>query len=720
MEFRRVWALRGPNYWANFPVLEAEVDLGDYKDHSSEEIPGFNDRLKSWLPSLIEHRCSVGERGGFFQRLERGTYLAHILEHVSLELQTLAGSNCGFGRARELEEEGVYRVALQYEEEALGRACLETGRRLCLAAVHDSAFDIVHELNELKELAYDVRLGPSTGAIVRAAKARGIPIRRLNRESLVQLGYGARARRICTAESDRTAAIAETIAQDKELTRELLRAVAVPVPLGRPVVDAEDAWNAALELGLPVVVKPRYGNHGRGVATNLTTREQVTKAYATARDESRHIMVEQFIEGLDHRLLVIGDRLIAAAIRQPAQVVGDGKSTISQLVDEVNRDPRRSDGHSTVLSFIKLDAIGLEVLAEQGYSPESIPPAGATVLIRRNGNLSTGGTASDVTDRVHPEVAARAVEAARVIGLDIAGVDVVATDISRPLEEQRGGVVEVNAGPGLRMHIEPTSGLPRPVGESIIDLLFPPGADGRIPLVGVSGHRGVPQAARWISHILAALGHRVGRVGEEGIVVGNRRQRDARDSEWTRTRDLLLNPEVTAAVFEAAVAGIVREGFGADRLQVGVVTWCGPLADRDLCGLESAEKYVRALRTVIDVVLPSGTAVLNADDPEVAAMAEKCKGSVLFIARDGASSTVAKHRGRGGRVVMEHSGSILLAEGDDTQDLGPWRDVLPSESHGDAGALDGLLAAIGAGWALGASPDTLRELFHLIPKEAQR
>lgn len=720
MEFRRVWALRGPNYWANFPVLEAEVNLGENKDRSSDELPGFNERLKAWLPSLIEHRCSVGERGGFFQRLERGTYLAHILEHVSLELQTLAGSNCGFGRARELEEEGVYRVALQYEEEALGRACLETGRRLCLAAVHDSTFDIAHELNELKELAYDVRLGPSTGAIVRAAKARGIPIRRLNRESLVQLGYGARARRICTAESDRTAAIAETIAQDKELTRELLRAVAVPVPLGRPVADAEDAWNAALELGLPVVVKPRYGNHGRGVATNLTTREQVAKAYATARDESRHIMVEQFIEGLDHRLLVIGDRLIAAAIRQPAQVIGDGQSTITQLVDEVNQDPRRSDGHSTVLSFIKLDAIGLEVLAEQGYSPDSIPPAGATVLIRRNGNLSTGGTATDVTDRVHPDVAARAVEAARIIGLDIAGVDVVATDISRPLEDQRGGVVEVNAGPGLRMHIEPTNGLPRPVGESIVDLLFPPGADGRIPLVGVSGHRGVSQAARWIAYVLAALGHRVGRVGAEGIVVGGRRQRDARDSEWTRTRDVLLNPEVTAAVFEAGVSGIVREGFGADRLQIGVVTWCGPLTDRDLCGLESTEKYVRALRTVVDVVLPTGTAVLNADDPDVAAMAEKCKGGVLFFARGGGSPVVTKHRGQGGRVVLEHSGSILLAEGEETQDLGPWRDVVPAEWHGDPGALDGLLAAVAAGWALGASPDTLRELFHQIQKEVKR
>lgn len=781
MEFRRVWALRGPNFWANFPVLEAELDLGPYKDQSSDEMPGFNDRLKSWLPSLVEHRCSVGERGGFFQRLERGTYLAHILEHVALELQTLAGSDCGYGRARELDEEGVYRVALQYEEEALGRECLETGRRLCLAAVHDRPFDVAAELKSLRSLSYDVRLGPSTAAIVRAAKARSIPIRRLNRESLVQLGHGAQARRICTAESDRTAAIAEAIAQDKELTRELLRAVSVPVPMGRPVADAEDAWQAAVALGLPVVVKPQYGNHGRGVATNLASREQVLKAYAAAREESRYIMVEQFIEGLDHRLLVIGNRLVAAAIRQPAHVVGDGRSSVAQLVEDVNRDPRRSDGHSTVLSFIKLDTIGLEVLAEQGYSPDSIPPAGATVLIRRNGNLSTGGTATDVTDRVHPEVAARAVEAARVIGLDIAGVDVVALDISRPLEEQRGGIVEVNAGPGLRMHIEPTAGRPRPVGESIVEMLFPIGATGRIPLVGVSGHRGTVTACQWIERLLqrrldgaastgaastgaastggpstgggsTGTGGRggVGRVDATGAYASGRKLAGTDSSEWTRTRNLLLNPQVAAAVLEAGVPGIVREGFGADRLQIGVVTHCGSLDGRDLCGLGSEEKYVRTLRTVVDVVLPDGHAVLNADDPAVAAMAEKCKGGVIYFTREPDSPLVAEHLARGGRVVARRGGSLVFAAGGPAtgtlgaehgvstrgmEDAGPWpAAALAAAVHASGGmicesaaerggaestaaqddaaeaACDALLAAAATGWALGLEPAIVRQV----------
>lgn len=707
MEFRRVWTLGGPNYWANFAVIEAEVDLGEWKDRSSEEIPGFNERLKSWLPSLVEHRCSVGERGGFFQRLDRGTYLAHILEHVTLELQTLAGSNCGFGRARELEQDGVYRVAIQFEEEALARECLDAGRALCMAAVLDQPFDVAATVERLKEISYDVRLGPSTMGIVRAAKSRGIPSLRMNQESLVQLGYASQARRICTAETDRTSAIAETVAQDKELTRKLLRAGGVPVPWGRPVSDADDAWRAAQELGLPVVVKPRYGNHGRGVATNLRSQDQVSKAYAASREESRHVMVEQFIEGEDHRLLVIGDRLIAAAIRHPAHVVGNGRSTVRELVAEVNKDPRRSDGHSTVLSFIKLDAIGLEVLNEQGFTPDSIPPAGTNVLIRRNGNLSTGGTATDVTDRVHPDVAARAVEAARIVGLDIAGVDVVARDISLSLEDQRGGIVEVNAGPGLRMHIEPTAGQPQPVGLAIVDLLFPPGANGRIPVVGISGNRGANEAARWLAAILGARGDAVGRVDADGLSVGARRLRDATDSEFLRTRDLMVNPGVTAAVCVAGAEGLYRHGLGVDRCAVGVVTWLGPADQLDLLGMETVEKYARLMRTVVDVVLPEGTAVLNADDPLVAPMHEKCKGQVLFVSRQPPAGIVAEHVARGGRAIVLAEGEVRLVSAQETVAILSAR-AIESLTSRDDGAIDGLLAAIGAAVAMGCHPESIR------------
>ena len=471
LTFRKVLALRGPNVWANFPVLEAWVDLASLKDTSSEMIPGFNDRLMSWLPTMIEHRCSVGERGGFFERLKRGTYLAHILEHVTLELQSLAGNEVGFGRARELDEDGVYRVAIEYDEESVGRAALEIGRRLILAAVNDEAFDVAGELKKLRSMVHDVCLGPSTRSIVAAARKRGIPHIRLNSGSLVQLGYGSKQRRILTAETDRTSAIAESVAQDKELTRKLLQVVGVPVPTGRPVESADDAWDAALDIGPPVVVKPQFGNHGRGVTTNLYTRDEVMKAYDNARQEESTIMVEKFIEGADFRMLVVGDRLVAAARRDPAQVIGDGKSTIQQLVDEVNRDPRRSDGHSTVMSHIKMDDVSLAVLQQQGFQADSIPTAGQFVLVRRNANLSSGGTATDVTNRVHPDVAARAVEAAKIIGLDIAGVDVVAKDISSPLELQNAGVVEVNAGPGLRMHLQPSEGQGQPVGEAIVHAL---------------------------------------------------------------------------------------------------------------------------------------------------------------------------------------------------------------------------------------------------------
>ena len=341
MEFRKVLALRGPNIWTHFPVLEAWVDLKELGDRASHELPGFSERLMAWLPSLVEHRCSVGQRGGFFERLRRGTYPAHILGHVALELQTLAGTPVAFGRARETSEAGVYKVVVEYKEEELARACLETARQLCLAAANDQPFDVAGAIKKLEDTAHDVCLGPSTAAIVRAAHARGIPVRRLNSgSSLVQLGYGARQRRICTAETDRTSAIAESIAQDKELTRTLLRQAGVPVPSGRPVKDAEDAWEAAMEIGFPVVVKPQYGNQGRGVITNLSTREQVMTAFVNAREEGTSIMVEKFAPGADYRILVIGGKMVAAASREPAHVIGDGRSTVTQLVEVVNRDPR--------------------------------------------------------------------------------------------------------------------------------------------------------------------------------------------------------------------------------------------------------------------------------------------------------------------------------------------------------------------------------------------
>ncbi|HVA48147.1 MAG TPA: cyanophycin synthetase, partial [Pirellulales bacterium] len=568
MEILKVRALRGPNVWARFPVLEAWVDLGPLKDSPSHEIPGFNERLMSWLPTMIEHRCGIGERGGFFQRLREGTYQAHILEHVTLELQSLAAAPVGFGRARETSQEGVYRVVVEYDDESLARACLESARVVCLAAVNAQDIDLPAEIARLRDLGHELRLGPSTRSIVEAARKRGIPAIRLSEGNLVQLGQGGRQRRILAAETDSTSAIGETIAQDKELTRLLLASVGVPVPAGRPVESAQEAWEAAREIGLPVVVKPRSGSEGRGVVTNLSDRRQVIAAYEAARRESSAIIVERFVPGADYRLLVVGDRLVAAARRDPPSVVGDGMHTVAQLVDAANADPRRGEGHAAPLTRLVLDAIALEVLAEQGLSPEGVPAAGRQVLVRRNGNLSTGGAATDVTDEVHPEVAARAIEAARMVGLDVAGVDIVACDIARPLEERGGAVVEVNAGPGLRMHLGPSHGRPRPVAEAIVERMFAPGETGRIPLVAVTGTNGKTTTTRLLAHVLASAGSSVGMACSDGVFIAGRRI-EAGDCSGPRSaRSVLLNPAVDAAVLETARGGILREGLGFDLCDV--------------------------------------------------------------------------------------------------------------------------------------------------------
>jgi cyanophycin synthetase len=671
-------------------------------------IPGFNDRLMAWLPTLVEHRCSVGERGGFFERLRRGTYMGHILEHVTLELQTLAGTCVGFGRARETDDEGIYRVAIEFENEQLALAALDTGFKLCLAAVYDRPFDVAKEIEKLRDLAHEVCLGPSTAAIVEAAKARNIPAQRMNSGSLVQLGYGSRQRRILAAETDRTGAIAESIAQDKELTRSLLKAIGVPVPEGRVVSDAEDAWRAAEDLNAPVVVKPQYGNHGRGVATNLTTREQVLAAYEAAIKEGEAVLVETYAAGEDYRLLVVGDRLVAAARREPAQVIGDGRSTVRQLVEEANRDPRRSDGHSTSLSLIKIDAVALAVLREQGYTPDSAPPAGVQVFIRRNGNLSTGGTATDVTDMVHPDVARQAVEAARMVGLDVAGIDVIAHDIARPLEAQGGVIVEVNAGPGLRMHLEPSAGTPRPVGKAIIDMMFAPGEMGRVPIVGVTGVNGKTTTTRLIAHILSCTGRRVGMTCTDGIYVAGRRI-DADDCSGPKSaRAVLMNPLVDAAVFETARGGILREGLGFDRCDVAVVTNIGEGDHLGISGVQTPEQLAKVKRCLVEAVAPTGAAVLKADEPLVAAMAERCPGSVVFFAQDGDYPLLVQRRRDGGRVAFVRDNAVVLADGK-TEFTLLTLDRVPLTHNGRIGfQVENVLAAAASCWALGLPCEQIR------------
>jgi cyanophycin synthetase len=696
MELLTVRALRGPNVWSRLPVLEAEVELKALAG-SAEASSAPRERLAALLheaEGLIPGSPAPGT-------LREAASAAHVLGRLTLALQRLAGCELLFVHARPASD-GRYRVAVAYEEEDVGRACLAAAHALCLSAAAGQPCDVRAEASRLRELALDVRLGPSTAAIVRAARRRNIPVRRLNRHSLVQLGHGIRQRRICTAETDRTPAIAETIARDKELTRSLLRSVGVPVPEGRPVADAEDAWQAARELGGPVVVKPQYGNHGRGVATNLTSREQVLRAYAAASEEGEGIVVERFIPGDDYRLLVVGDRLAAAARREPAQVIGDGRSTVTALVAEVNRDPRRADGHATVLSRIRLDTVALAVLADQGFTPDSVPPAGVRVLIRRNGNLSSGGTALDVTDRVHPEVAARAIDAARVVGLDIAGVDVVALDIGRPLEEQDGAVVEVNAGPGLRMHLEPSAGQPRAVGEDIVSLLFPAGETGRIPVAAVMGSRAT-KTSRLLAHLLRRAGRIVGLACGEGAWVDGRLLCMEEGSGPGGARVVLLHPRAEAAVLETGRAGILREGLGFDLCDVAVVF--------DVAPGEAGEERGRPERTLVETVAAEGTVVLNADELLTAGLADHCQGSVSYFSRRADHPLVSTHRAGGGRAAFVREGWLVLAEGRREERAVPLARVSVSAEIA--------LAAAAAATALGLALDEIRAGLESFSSEAR-
>ncbi|MES2529716.1 MAG: cyanophycin synthetase, partial [Pseudomonadota bacterium] len=511
MEVTRIRALRGPNLWSRHTSIEAIVACTG-AENAVEQLPGFESRLRALFPTIGELHPMV---------LGQPLALAHVLENAALALQSQAGCQVIFGHTTRTLDEGIYQVAVQYSEEAVGRRAVELAAELIAAALDDGQFDANAAITELRDLDESERLGPSTGSIVDAGIARGIPYRRLTRGSLVQFGWGSRQRRIQAAEIDSTSGVAESIAQDKELTKQLLNAAGVPVPLGRPVTDAADGWAAALEIGLPVVVKPQDGNQGKGVTVNIVSREQLDAAFASAAVHGE-VMVEKFLPGFDYRLLVVGDRLVAAARRDPPQVIGDGASTVRQLVDTVNQDPRRGEGHATSLTKIRLDDIAIGRLDSQGLTPDSVPTLGQRVVLRNNANLSTGGSATDVTDTVHPEIAARAVDAAQMVGLHICGVDMVCENVLRPLEEQHGGVVEVNAAPGLRMHISPSFGRGRAVGEAVMDTLFADGDDGRIPVVAVTGTNGKTTTARLINHLLASSGLRTGMTNTDGVWVDGR------------------------------------------------------------------------------------------------------------------------------------------------------------------------------------------------------
>ena len=698
MEVSRIRALRGPNLWSRHTAIEAVVSCSELECNIAN-ISGFESRLRARFPEIGPLQLAGHEEA---------VSLAHVLQLAALALQAQSGCPVTFSRTAATPEPGVYQVVIEYTEEAVGRQALNLAIHLCQSAVANAPFELTTALAQLKDLDEDVRLGPSTGAIVDAAISRGIPFRRLTEGSLVQFGWGSKQRRIQAAETDNTSAIGEAIAQDKELTKRLLDAAGVPVPEGREVTDIEDAWLAMTEIAGPVVVKPKDGNQGKGVTVNINSREQLNIAYAAAAEISEEVLIERFIPGSDFRFLVVGNKLVAAARREPPLVIGDGVQSVRQLVDQVNSDPRRGSGHATSLTKIRIDDIALASLAAQNFNVDSVPNKGARVVLRSNANLSTGGTATDVTDDVHPDLAASAVAAAIMIGLDICGVDVVCDSVQRSLEKQGGGVVEVNAAPGLRMHLQPSFGKGRPVGEAIVSSMFAAGDNGRIPVVTVAGTNGKTTTVRLIAHILTCQGLRVGMTNSDGVYIQGKRIDTGDCSGPKSARNVLMHPDVDAAVFETARGGVLREGLAFDRCDVAVVTNIGMGDHLGLSYITTVEDLAVVKRVVVQNVSPDGVAVLNAADPMSAVMASACPGSVTFFALDRNHPIMATHRAQGRRVVYVENGHIVAAQHQDEHHIDLAE--IPITRNGSIGfQVENVMAAVAAAWAINVD-------WHLIRK----
>ncbi len=711
---------RGPNVWHYEPAIQLVVDLGVLEDFPTDKIPGFADALVARLPGLRNHTCSRGKKGGFVERLHEGTWVGHVAEHVALQLQQAVGHDMRRGKTRQVKGvRGQYNVIYAYVDESVGLAAGELAVRLVndlIAPDPEWSFD--EALERFIVRGERTAFGPSTQAIVDEAVSRDIPFLRLNTASLVQLGQGVHAKRIRATMTSTTSSIAVDIASNKELTLSLLSAAGLPVPKSSSVRTVEDAVRLANRTGYPVVLKPLDGNHGRGVMLDLQNDDDVRAAFPTAKEESRGglVIVETYITGKDYRCLVIGGKIAAIAERVPAHVIGDGTSTVQQLVETTNADPRRGVGHEKVLTRIKIDEAAIELVREQGYELGDVPPAQTEVKLTLTGNMSTGGISIDRTFEAHPENIEIAEEAARVVGLDIAGIDFIAPDITQPVRETGGGICEVNAAPGFRMHTHPTVGDPQYVAKPVVDLLFPPGTPSRIPIVAVTGTNGKTTTSRMIAHIFKGIGRCVGMTSTDGVVIDERLVIRSDASGPRSAKMVLQNPRVDFAVFEVARGGILREGLGYQRNDVGVVLNVQP-DHLGMRGIDTLEQLADVKAVVVEAVPRNGYGVLNADDPLVRAMRRRCSGDIVWftMAEPGSEirDSVDDHCRRGGRaVVLEHSelgDMIVVKEGRRTMQLA-WTHLLPATFGGRATMnVQNAMAAAGAAFAAGASLHDIRQ-----------
>ena len=665
MKILKIQALRGPNIWSirRTKLIQMRLDLEELEERPTDKIQGFRERLEALLPTLIEHRCSEGCHGGFFQRVDRGTWMGHVIEHIALEIQTLAGMNVGFGRTRATKTPGIYNVVFNYLEEKVGVYSAKAAVKIAEALIEGTEYDLSADIQKMKEIREDVRLGPSTGSIVDEAVSRDIPFLRLGRNSLIQLGAGVNQMRFQATITCKTSNIAVDIACNKEQTKKMLNEASIPVAKGDICYDTEDLEETIADIGYPIVIKPLDGNHGKGASINVTNWEDAVKGLKHAKEYSRRVIVEKFITGFDFRVLVINNEVIAAAQRVPAHVVGNGKNTIQELIDITNEDPRRGYGHENVLTEITIDKSTERLIDNAGYTLSSILSDNETLYLKSTANLSTGGTSVDVTDLMHPENVFIAERISRVIGLDICGIDIMAPNLTQSLKENGGVILEVNAAPGFRMHLAPSEGLPRNVAAPVIDMLYPPGKPSRIPIISVTGTNGKTTTTRLIAHIVKNNNYKVGFTTSDGIYIQNHMMEKGDTTGPISAEYILKDPNVEFAVLETARGGILRSGLGFKVCDIGVIT----NIQEDHLGISDIhdlKDLSRVKSVVVESVKKDGWAVLNGEDENCIEIAKSLSCNVALFSLDENCPAIIEHCSEGGIAAIYENGFITIKKGD--------------------------------------------------------